>query len=125
MEIGVQKKNIKAQYVAFSLMGEDLPDGALIDHMNGDPWDNSWGNLRSASKLQNAFNRVFKPGKNGVRGVEWDPHKRRWRAVMSLNGKVMRFGRHLTKGLAAVAYAKASLRHHGKFSIFYSRNKVS
>lgn len=51
--------------------------------------------------------------------TEWEPSKRRWRVRITVDGKSIGLGRYKTKGQAWVAYAKDSLRRHGKRSPFY------
>ncbi len=42
-------------HIIFFIMTGRWPE--LIDHKNNDPWDNSWKNIREATKQQNAQNR--------------------------------------------------------------------
>lgn len=46
-----------AHRIIFQMMGVDVPDGMVIDHINGDPWDNRWDNLRLVTQKRNARNR--------------------------------------------------------------------
>lgn len=61
-------------------MTGDWPD-QLVDHINGDPSDNRWVNLRSADKRLNAQNRRCASGKNkhsGLLGVRPSPNNKKW-----------------------------------------------
>ena len=92
-----------------------IPQAIQIDHRDGNPANNKLTNLRLATHTENMRNR--KRGKTntlGVKGVSrsWN----RWRAMIRINGKSTHLGTFDTKGLAAVAYAKASMRHYGAFA---------
>lgn len=91
-----------------------IPNNMVIDHVNGDTLNNRIENLRIATKSQNSFN--AKPRKNtaGVKGVS--KSGKLWVARIMINGRSINLGTHQTKGLAAVARAKAALRYHGAFA---------
>lgn len=124
VDVMLEYVNVPAQYLVAHFCGMTLPDGCIWDHANGDPWDNRPCNIRPATRGQNAANKTSR-GSALPLGVEWDKDRLRWRASIEVNGKRIRIGRHLTKGLAAVAYAKASLRHHGKYSPFARKTQPS
>ena len=93
-----------------------------VDHINLNAHDNRWSNLRRATHGENAMNRRIQPnGSTGLKGVRFisRPNNnlaRPWYAVIQANGKTISLGYHATKGLAAVARAKAALRYHGQFA---------
>ena len=92
-----------------------IPVDMLVDHINRNPFDNRIENLRLATRSQNQMNR--KPQSNnalGLKGVSFD--RGRYEAVITTGGHRIKIGRYATKGLAAVAYAKAALRYHGQFA---------
>lgn len=74
-----------------------------IDHINENGADNRRGNLRPATRSQNAANRG-KPCNNtsGYKGVVRD--KRRWRAEVHTMGKIHHVGCFDTPEEAAIAY---------------------
>lgn len=118
-----KKECLLGHRIAMIMSGVD-PSGFQVDHINGNAWDNKRSNLRLASNAENARNsRLSRTGrKHGVPNVYQD--KRRsgaWGARIMVNYRPIHLGTHITKGLAAVAYAKASLRHHGTFSPFYRK----
>lgn len=53
-----------------------------VDHIDGDPSNNRWDNLRLATNSQNAkaFKKLSHKNKSGVRGVSWCRYRRRWYA---------------------------------------------
>jgi len=104
-----------------------IPEGMDIDHVNGNPSDNRLDNLRISQVHQNLSNRVAQRNNQlGLKGVS--KHKRgsgRYVSQITVNGRYVYVGCFPTKGGAAVAYAKASLRYHGKFSPFYRKTALS
>lgn len=69
-------------------MGVVIPEGMLVDHINGNPDDNRWANLRLASKKVNAHNTGLKSwNKTGRRGVSWDKARNKYRAALVVDGK--------------------------------------
>lgn len=99
-------------------------DGTLpehIDHKDGNPHCNKWLNLRGATHAQNMRNRnKMSRNKSGMKGVCFVPAKkaRSWAASIRVDKKLIHLGYHFTKGLAAVARAKAAIQYHGQFAKF-------
>jgi hypothetical protein len=110
--ISVNNVNYKAHILAMIILGR-YEQGKAVDHINGVTSDNRDRNLRMVTMAQNSMNARHR-GR-----VEWDPEKRRWAARVTSNGKIIRIGRHRTKGLAMLACAKWSLKNHGKYSLYY------
>lgn len=62
-------------------------DGFVVDHVNGNPFDNRFENLRLCSQAENTRNR--RRGSNntsGVTGVTYDSHDQQWCATIRANG---------------------------------------
>jgi hypothetical protein len=97
----------------------EIPQKHDIDHINGNTLDNRIENLRPSTRSQNCFNRTYR-GDNALKlkGVAWHRHSKVYVAVISTGGKTLNIGGFKTNGEAALAYAKASIRFHGKFSPF-------
>ena len=87
--------------------------GKMVDHINGVKSDNRAKNLRMVTPKQNMMN-LITSGR-----IEYDKGKKRWAARATVDGRIKRLGRHQTKGLAMLRYAKWSLQHHGKHSVYY------
>ena len=63
-----------------------------IDHINGDPSDNNFLNLRSVTHAVNCGNhKKYKNNKSGYRGVRQIPSGR-WRATVQNKGKQLHLG---------------------------------
>lgn len=92
------------------------PDGLETDHEDGNTLNNRRANLRHASTAQNQFNRKLQINNtSGVKGVSWDGHRKKWRAMIAVDGKDRILGRFRTIEEAASTYAAASKKLHGEF----------
>ena len=91
-----------AHRIAYKMAtGEDIPKGYQIDHINGNPSDNSIHNLRVVSSGENQRN--MKRNKNntsGVQGVSWMKKAKLWRARISIGGKEIHLGTSTNKDKA-------------------------
>lgn len=93
----------------------NAPDGALIDHINGDKLDCRRSNLRPATRPQNAWNSRHAVGKSGFRGVKVKGN--RWQAQMSVDGRNRYIGSFATPEDAARAYDAEARRLRGEFAV--------
>lgn len=91
----------------------------LVDHINGDPADNRWCNLRAADYIQNGHNRKrHRNNTSGFKNVAWDKKNSRWEVILWKDGKNHRIGRFLDKADAIAASREAMRRLHGEFARF-------
>jgi hypothetical protein len=92
-----------------------MPVG-VIDHINGNPLDNSIVNLRECTQAQNAKNfKIKSVNTSGFTGVSFDKSRNKWIAQGRYNGKKKNLGRFETKEQAAIAYASFAKSHYGEF----------
>ena len=104
--------------LAFLYMTGDWPKQG-VDHINGNPLDNRWENLRDVSQSENMRNASrSKRNASGVVGVAWDKEARKWRASI-YHGKTIHLGRHDDFFEAGCARKSAEVAHgfhpnHGK-----------
>lgn len=110
---------VSAHRIIWQLVHGSCPVNMYIDHINGDPWDNRLENLRLATPSQNQFNTHGRRPGYSVKGASFHSRFKRWASCIRLNGRLKSLGYFSTKGGAASAYARASLRYHGKFSVYY------
>jgi hypothetical protein len=120
--IKLDNASLPAHRVAWALLYGEPPEDSLIDHVNGDPFDNRRENFRLADNTKNQWNRTHpKNSTHGIKGVTWAAQQSKWKGSIRANKQYYHIGYFSTKGLAATAVAKASLRIHGTFSPFYRK----
>lgn len=86
----------------YKYMTGNEPD--IIDHINGNPQDNRWVNLRSVTHHENMKNMSLpKSNKSGFMGVRYRKDHNRWQSSVNHKGKTIHLGYYETKeeGLAA------------------------
>lgn len=92
----------------------EIPHRLEIDHIDGDPSNNSILNLRLVTHALNMQNRhnAHSSSRSGVKGVSWDNERGKWCAQIRAHGIVIKIGRFDTAEAAAAAYAEGAGRHH-------------
>lgn len=101
------------------------PGKSLIDHINGNGFDNRIGNLRLATSSQNLRNKR-KTDKNtsGFVGVTWDKVNQKWIAQIVVNKKNIKIGRFACATEAHLARKNAEERYYGEFSYSASQSTI-
>lgn len=113
--ISVDGRHYKAHRLAWLYMTGQWPPNN-IDHIDRNPSNNRFDNLRLATTAQNGMNRKRdKRNGTGVTGVSWCKTSKKWRADIGENGKLIRLGRFDTL-LDAVAARKTAERNHSASS---------
>jgi len=78
VSVRIDNKLYKAHRVIFLIVKGEWPEE--VDHINGDPSDNRWDNLRSVTHRENMKNRkVCSNSTTGIMGVVWNRHNSKWR----------------------------------------------
>jgi HNH endonuclease len=86
-----------------------------IDHINGNPLDDAWGNLRLATSSQNKVNqKLRRDNKTGFKGVH--KHGQRWYARAHIRGVYRHLGMFDTAEEASETYKKVTLAVHGEYA---------
>ena len=89
-------------------------EGFIIDHEDGDPFNNRRRNLRYATISENNRNTKQRQSGTGLRGVRETPY-RKWVARLKINGKVIQKS-HDTREAAIAHRKELECAHFGKFA---------
>lgn len=112
----INGRKYAAHRVVFALANGRWPTH-MVDHANGIPQDNRPGNLREATRSQNAMNvKSHRDGASLYLGVCWDKNAGKWKASIRSAGKTRYLGLFLNEADAARAYDAAAKRVHGDFA---------
>lgn len=99
--------------VIWLLMTGNTPDGE-IDHIDRNPTNDAWNNLRIATPSQNSSNQKVRTNKtSSYKGVWWNKRNGKWAAAIQSNNVSYHIGYFATEELAYAAYCKESRRLHG------------
>ena len=80
-----------AHRLAFIYMTGKYPN--VIDHINGNPSDNRWINIRSVTRAENAKNqKIGVRNSTGSLGVYWVAEGKKWRSKIKVGGKQINLG---------------------------------
>jgi hypothetical protein len=124
VRLGKGRKAKKAAVFMHRLVAGAAP-GEVVDHRNGDSFDNRKANLRKTGARGNATNvhRSRNQQRGGFKGVSWHPRAKKWQAAISAgpvkaNGRRARvhLGLFVDPADAARAYDAAAREHYGEFA---------
>jgi hypothetical protein len=114
--IRIDKKRYFAHRLAWFYVTGESPRQE-IDHIDGDRGNDTFYNLREATRGQNQCNRPAQSNnKSGHKGVSWNRKAMTWYAFIRLNGSGKFLGAFPNLEDAAQAYADAVRKYHGEFA---------
>lgn len=91
-------------------------DPIQVDHINGNPSDNRWENLRECTQQQNTYNKkLYINNKTGVKGI-YKTKNNKYSVRVSVNKQRINVGTFDTLEEAEQAYKKFVDEHHGEFA---------
>lgn len=112
---GYVTTNRKHDLLSHLLMQVD--GSTIVDHVNGDPFDNRRCNLRIAEGSKNKWNyRVTKRSSTGYKGIYPDRRRPKFHARICVNGKRHYLGAYTSAKEAAKAYDDAAREYFGEFA---------
>lgn len=111
IKIKIDGKIYSAHRLAWLYMIGEWPEHH-VDHVNGDTYDNRWGNLRNVDRHTNLQNqrKAHRNNKSGLLGVS--VHRSAYQADIWVNGKKRYLGIHETPEAAHAAYIAAKQEAH-------------
>lgn len=115
--IGIRGKYYYGHRLAWLYITGDWPQ-EHIDHVDGNPHNNKWANLREASNIENLQNRAgpARHNKSGELGIYWEESKKRWYASIRVNKKTKNLGRFKEKADAVAVRKAAEKKYFGEFA---------
>ena len=92
--INIDGEHIRAHRIIYLFMTGEWPEYD-IDHINGDPSDNRWENLRAVNRQGNCKNqKIRKNNTSGITGVDWHKHSQKWNVrINNISGKRINLGK--------------------------------
>ncbi len=93
------------------------PDHVFVDHIDGNGLNCQRGNLRLATRSENACNRGKQRNTtSGYRDVSWRNDRGKWLAFVKLHQRMHNLGLYDTAEEAAAVVSEARQRLHGAFA---------
>ena len=116
VRISIDYRLYNAHRLAWLFMSGAWPL-AMIDHIDGNPSNNKFVNLREANCVQNGSNRkISKSNTSGIKGVSFIKSVKKWGAWIKVDGKSKNIGSFHSKEEAGEAYRDAAIKLHKDFA---------
>lgn len=115
--IAYKGKYYPRSWVAVYLMTGKWPE-EQVDHVNRNPLDDRWNNLRACSQKENARNKGrYSSNKSGYKGVYTSQYKDSvyYHAKIQVDGRPVFLGSFPSAEEAHAAYCEAAIKYHKEF----------
>ena len=113
--IEVAGTKVLAHRIIFCLHHGYMPD--MVDHIDGNPRNNSIENLRACTNSSNLHNRGLQANnQSGVKNVSWIESSKLWHVQISKNGRRVISKYFTDLGDAAIAASTYRKEVHGEFA---------
>ena len=114
-QLSINKKVYFAHRIIFLMHHGYLPKE--IDHIDGNPLNNSIANLREVTHSQNQWNHKLRSdNKTGIKGVTWSKTKNKWKVQISFNSKNKHIAYSKDLELAGLIAMEARNKYHKEFA---------
>lgn len=114
--VTIRGKSYLVHRIVWYLANGPIPEGLVIDHIDGDPSNNRIENLRLATRSQNQMNcKKHSDGAQRSKGYYWSKSNKKFVASIQVGGEYEYLGQHDLEEDARAAYQEASKRLHGDF----------
>lgn len=91
--------------VLWTRWGHTIPEGLMLDHEDGNGFNNQKHNLRLATRTQNVVNsRVRSHNQSGYKGVHLDKRSGNYQAMIRINNRLEHIGMFVDSMEAACAF---------------------
>jgi HNH endonuclease len=117
--VSIDRRLFRSHRIIWAMQtGEWLPADVEIDHRNNNRADNSWKNLRKATKGQNGWNRprARRDSRSGIKGVRFRVDRQKYLVVFKVGGRLRKFGQFPTIEEAAARAKQVECDLHGEFA---------
>lgn len=112
--ISLFRKMYKLHRLAFLYMEGKLPE-LHIDHVDGNPSNNTWANLRQATNAQNQHNKRAIPSASGYKNIAYIHSTKKFRVTITKNCKAtIRFYSSLEEAIEGARQLRVEI--HGEFA---------
>lgn len=109
--------------IAARILGNAIPEGMVIDHIDGNSLNCVRSNLRVCTHQQNIQNKAqSKVNTSGLKGASWSSANKGWRAQIQIDGRVKNLGSFPTIEEAHKAYCIAALTYQAPYHNFGSNS---
>jgi hypothetical protein len=116
LRIGIDGELYYAHQLAWIYMTGENPAPLTIDHIDCNPSNNAWQNLRLATKSEQAANRRKRTdNKSGYKGVYFMPNVGKWSAQTRVDGKLIYLGLFDSPEKAYLAYLDEARKRFGAY----------
>lgn len=114
--IFLNKKYFFAHRIIWEMFNGKIPEGFVIDHIDGNRANNLLLNLRVCTFQENHFNRGKQiNNKSGFKGVSFHKQKQKWVAQIKIDGRNKFLGFFKTPEDAYEKYCETAILNYGEF----------
>jgi hypothetical protein len=114
-QVHLDRRMLQTHRIIWKIMTGDDPSN-FIDHIDGDPHNNRWNNLRLVTHAENTWNTGMRRNNtSGYTGVHFIPKLGTWQALIRINDKNASLGYFSDPEAASQAYKAAVQRLRGHF----------